>query len=93
MSLTLAYTAGTPTKAAAALFDQLDKALKSEGEELVQKTKVGAAVCCQLVRTVCFSKGRLLVCGCNTRTVLAPFTIHAGISARATCMEPQQQPL
>lgn len=39
MSLTRAYTAGTPTKAAAALFDQLDKALKSDGEDLVQKTK------------------------------------------------------
>jgi hypothetical protein len=49
MSLTRAYTAGTPTKAAAALFDQLDKALKSDGEDLVQKTKVGAAVCCQHV--------------------------------------------
>ena len=39
MSLVRVYTAGTPTKAAEALFDELDKALKTEGEELVAKTK------------------------------------------------------
>eukprot|EP00878_Enallax_costatus_P003979 GHUV01004201.1.p2 GENE.GHUV01004201.1~~GHUV01004201.1.p2 ORF type:complete len:129 (+),score=40.24 GHUV01004201.1:99-485(+) len=39
MSLVRVYTAGTPTKAAEALFDQLDKALKTEGEDLVAKTK------------------------------------------------------
>ncbi|WIA40729.1 hypothetical protein OEZ86_004418 [Tetradesmus obliquus] len=39
MSVTRVNTAGTPAKAAAALFDQLDKALKSDGEDLVQKTK------------------------------------------------------
>lgn len=52
MSIVRVYTAGTPTKAADALFDQLDKALKTEGEDLVAKTKVNtlldryaAAVC------------------------------------------------
>jgi hypothetical protein len=35
-----ATSAAVTTKAAPALFDQLDKALKSEGEDLVKKTKV-----------------------------------------------------
>jgi hypothetical protein len=69
MSLIRAYTAGTPTKAAATLFDQLDKALKSDGEDLVQKTKVGAAVCCQACGTACCAHAGLY--GGLLRTVIS----------------------
>ena len=37
-------SAAVTTKAAPALFDQLDKALKIEGEDLVKKTKVSVAI-------------------------------------------------
>jgi hypothetical protein len=95
MSLTRVYTAGTPTKAAAALFDQLDKALKSEGEELVQKTKVGAAVCVANMQPVWLPRSQQhRACPEHRRHMIVHsgivFHVYASLQASALACHPQQ---